>query len=166
MVPQSWFEKKEPMRGDLHHLFSWETRCNSFRSNCPLVQHTLERTMQDCGRVEEETFEPKGGKGAVARATLYFMLRYPGIIGGRYDGGRFKTLLAWHTTEAPDEWELHRNAAISEMQGNRNPLIDWTGRQRSARIDRLTCTDLAFSDCMCLRQTGVVRVNQTLSRAR
>ena len=33
VVPQSWFSKKEPMRGDLHHLFACESRCNSFRGN-------------------------------------------------------------------------------------------------------------------------------------
>lgn len=125
VVPQSWFSKKEPMRGDLHHLFSCEPRCNSFRSNHPLVQHELERTMQDCGRLENETFEPKGGKGAVARATLYFMLRYPGVIGSRYAGRRMETLLSWHERFPPDEWELHRNAAIFVLQGNRNPLIDY-----------------------------------------
>lgn len=125
VVPQSWYEKREPMRGDLHHLFSCEPRCNSFRSNFPLVQHDLERTMQDCGRVEDETFEPKGGKGAVARATLYFMLRYPGTVGARYSGQRLNTLLNWHRQSEPDEWEHHRNAAIFVLQGNRNPLIDF-----------------------------------------
>lgn len=125
VVPQSWYEKREPMRGDLHHLFSCEPRCNSFRSNFPLVQHELERTMQDCGRVEDETFEPKGGKGAVARATLYFMVRYPGVVGTRYSGKRLETLLRWHRQNQPDEWENHRNSAIFLLQGNRNPFIDF-----------------------------------------
>ena len=35
VVPQSWFEKREPMRGDLHHLFACEMTCNSFRGNIP-----------------------------------------------------------------------------------------------------------------------------------
>ena len=35
VVPQSWFNRREPMRGDLHHLFACETRCNSFRGNTP-----------------------------------------------------------------------------------------------------------------------------------
>ena len=35
VVPQSWFAHKEPMRGDLHHLFACESGCNSFRSNIP-----------------------------------------------------------------------------------------------------------------------------------
>src|SRR3954453_8647151 len=38
VVPQSWFGKKEPMRGDLHHLFACEARCNSFRGNTPYME--------------------------------------------------------------------------------------------------------------------------------
>jgi endonuclease G len=37
VMPQSWFGKAEPMRGDLHHLFACETRCNSFRGNTRAV---------------------------------------------------------------------------------------------------------------------------------
>lgn len=35
VVPQSWYEEREPMRGDLHHLFACEPGCNSFRGNIP-----------------------------------------------------------------------------------------------------------------------------------
>src|SRR5262245_62428865 len=35
VVCQSWFDHAEPMRGDLHHLFTCERRCNSFRGNAP-----------------------------------------------------------------------------------------------------------------------------------
>lgn len=37
-VPQSWFNKKEPMKGDLHHLFACEVNCNSFRGNTPFFE--------------------------------------------------------------------------------------------------------------------------------
>jgi endonuclease I len=43
VVPQSWFAKKEPMRGDLHHLFTCESRCNSFRSNTPITTSPISR---------------------------------------------------------------------------------------------------------------------------
>ena len=33
-------------------------------------------------------------------------------------------LVAWHETDPVGLWERHRNAAISERQGNRNPFID------------------------------------------
>ena len=135
VVPQSSFAKKEPMRGDLHHLFTCESRCNSFRSNTPYFDFDDDRAvMQDCGRSEQDKFEPRASKGAVARATMYFPLRYPGMIGDEsreLQAERLPILLAWHEAEPVVEWERHRNAAIFEIQSNRNPLIDnpqWASR--------------------------------------
>ena len=80
VVPQSWFQKKQPMRGDLHHLFACESGCNSFRSNTPYFDFSdfNEAVRSDCGKSDTNKFEPTAGKGPVARATLYFLLRYPG----------------------------------------------------------------------------------------
>jgi endonuclease G, mitochondrial len=129
VVPQSWFGKKEPMRGDLHHLFACESGCNSFRGNHPYFDFPdLNKAVRSsCGRLEGGKFEPGHGKGPVARAVLYFLLRYPGEINKtekEYKADRIPTLLDWHQADPVDEYELHRNAAIFEKQGNRNPLID------------------------------------------
>ncbi|MBQ0986464.1 endonuclease [Streptomyces sp. F63] len=137
VVPQSWFERREPMRGDLHHLFACETGCNSFRSNFPYTDFADfgEALRHDCGRREQaEGFEPSAGKGPAARATLYFLLRYPGHIGDaarELGPARLELLLAWHEADPPGEYELHRNAAVAEIQGNRNPLIDHPGWARA-----------------------------------
>ncbi|KMO30837.1 hypothetical protein VQ02_27320 [Methylobacterium variabile] len=136
VVPQSWFGKAEPMRGDLHHLFACESGCNSFRGNIPYFDFPdfEEAVRGECGKREQGGFEPANGKGAVARATLYFLLRYPGEIDGtpkEYRPESIRTLLAWHAAKPPSPYERHRNAAIEEMQGNRNPLIDhpeWASR--------------------------------------
>jgi len=130
VVPQSWFDKREPMRGDLHHLFACEVGCNSFRGNIPYFNFPdfEEVIREDCGKRETGKFEPSFGKGAVARATLYFLLRYPGQINRtsqEYTADRIGTLLHWHRQFPPDRYEKHRNAAIFEKQGNRNPLIDF-----------------------------------------
>ncbi len=134
VVPQSWFGKSEPQRGDIHHLFTCESGCNSFRGNTPFWDFPdFEEAVRDaCGRRDTRgsdtsagRFEPSAGKGAVARATLYFLLRYPGGIDERYDGERLEMLLGWHRSRRVDEWERHRNAAVQELQGNRNPLIDF-----------------------------------------
>ncbi len=130
VVPQSWFAKKEPMRGDLHHLFACEVGCNSFRSNIPYFDFPdfEEAVREACGKREENKFEPTTGKGVVARATLYFMLRYPGEINQttkEYKAERILTLLKWHRDNPVDRYEKHRNMAIHEKQGNRNPLIDF-----------------------------------------
>lgn len=129
VVPQSWFDKRQPMRGDLHHLFACESKCNSFRSNTPYFDFTNfgEAIRSDCGKSETNKFEPNAGKGAVARATLYFLLRYPGEINSmdsEYTPDRILTLLQWHQDHPVSDYERHRNQAIFAVQGNRNPLVD------------------------------------------
>lgn len=129
VVPQSWFNKREPMRGDLHHLFACETRCNSFRGNIPYYDFPAleEAAMDFCGKRNNDKFEPVGGKGAVARASLYFLLRYPGQVGNsahEMQKDRLAILLEWHKQNPPDSYEKHRNMAIFDKQGNRNPFID------------------------------------------
>ena len=141
VVPQSWFLKKEPMRGDLHHLFTCESRCNSFRGNTPYFDFAdfEEVILSDCGKREGERFEPSAGKGPAARATLYFLLRYPDEIERlpeQYDEARIQTLVAWHKASPPGDYERHRNAAIREKQGNRNPLIDFPDW-----VDRIAFTE-------------------------
>jgi endonuclease I/V8-like Glu-specific endopeptidase len=139
VVPQSWFAKRDPMKSDLHHLFTCEWDCNSFRGNTPYFDFLdfLEVDRDACGRRVGNQFEPEAGKGAVARATLYFLLRYPGEVDVReFETERIATLLAWHAEDLPSRWERHRNAAIFELQGNRNPLVDrpqWAGRLDFAR---------------------------------
>ncbi len=118
------------MRGDLHHLFACESGCNSFRGNFPYFDFAdyEEVVRQACGRREAEGFEPGAGKGPVARATLYFLLRYPGLVGDaeqELSPDRLELLLTWHEQDPVSEYERHRNFAIAEIQGNRNPLIDY-----------------------------------------
>lgn len=130
VVPQSWFQKRRPMKGDLHHLFACESKCNSFRSNTPYFDFANfgEAIRSDCGKSETNKFEPNAGKGAVARATLYFLLRYPGEINStasEYTPDRIQTLLQWHQDHPVSDYERHRNQAIFAVQGNRNPLIDF-----------------------------------------
>ena len=129
VVPQSWFAAKEPMRGDLHHLFACESGCNSFRGNFPYFDFAEDEEAQreECGRREAEGFEPAAGKGPASRATLYFLLRYPGLVGDaerELTAERLELLLAWHEEDPVSLYERHRNTASAELQGNRNPLID------------------------------------------
>lgn len=132
VVPQSWFDKAMPMKGDLHHLFACEVKCNSFRSNSPYTDFPdfEQAIFNNCGKSEGRKFEPGFGKGEVARATLYFLLRYPGLINNsnqEYKPENLEVLLDWHTKHPVTEHEKHRNMAIasSQKQGNRNPLIDF-----------------------------------------
>lgn len=134
VVPQSWFAKKEPMRGDLHHLFACQVQCNSARSNIPYFDFPDfpaggDEVSAECGKREGNKFEPRRGKGAVARATLYFLLRYPGQIdniAGELQENRLQTIVKWATDDRykVEDYERHRNQEIFAKQGNRNPLID------------------------------------------
>ena len=127
--------------GDLHHLFACESRCNSFRSNTPYTEFTeftdfptppppsdigvLDAIREDCGKSADVGFEPAHGKGAAARAVFYFRLRYADLITDeRMPGDRWATLTTWHEHDPVSTWERHRNAAIFDRQGNRNPFID------------------------------------------
>ena len=88
----------------------------------------------ECGREKALGFEPLAGKGPASRVTLYFLLRYAGLVGDaerELTKDRLALLLGWHGEDPVSEYEHHRNVAIAELQGNRNPLIDhpqWAGR--------------------------------------
>ncbi|CAH0343791.1 endonuclease [Bacillus sp. CECT 9360] len=133
VVPQSWFDRKEPMRGDLHHLFACEPSCNSSRSNFPYYDFSdyvpeprISGIKDGCGKAVEDKFEPEYGKGIVARATLYFLVRYRDAI--RKELVNIPLLLEWHHRFPISIYERHRNHAIYEMQGNRNPFIDFSDK--------------------------------------
>lgn len=133
IVPQSWFNGREPMKGDLHHLFACEPRCNMIRSNFRYFdfphykpESPNETIRNHCGVAVAGLFEPEFGKGAVARAMMYFVLRYPkGIKRSFRRKIDFNLLRRWSAEFPPDLYEKHRNQAIYYIQGNRNPFIDF-----------------------------------------
>lgn len=120
VVPQSWFLKKEPMRGDLHHLFACEPGCNSrCRSNYPyddfqdyVPEARLSSVKDGCGKSDSGKFEPEYGKGIVARATFYFLTRYPNTI--HHELTNLSLLLEWHKRFPISRYERHRNQAIQK----------------------------------------------------
>ncbi|WNS46696.1 endonuclease [Paenibacillus sp. MMS20-IR301] len=140
VVPQSWFKKAEPMRGDMHHLFYCEEKCNSFRGNKRYVdfadykpeEFRTDTVRGECGKgvggggAADGEFEPEYAKGVVARAMLYFILRYPDKIIKEYaEQQDINVLLKWHKDFPPNlKYEKHRNQEIFAIQGNRNPFID------------------------------------------
>lgn len=129
VVPQAWFDKRLPMRADLHHLYACQKKCNNFRAAIPFFDFADFRDVvrEQCGKAGAMGFEPHQGKGEVARATLYFLVRYPGQANpaeGPLDQSRVEVLLAWHAAHPVTDHERHRNAVIQSKQGNRNPFID------------------------------------------
>ncbi|WP_342431721.1 endonuclease [Neobacillus sp. FSL H8-0543] len=133
IVPQSWFGAIEPMKGDLHHLFICEPECNIARSNFIYEDFNFyqpespnEPIKNQCGVSNGKGFEPEFGKGAAARAMLYFLIRYPSEIKKAFRRQIDISLLAkWHQDFPVTLYERHRNQAIYGIQGNRNPFIDF-----------------------------------------
>lgn len=131
VVPLLWFEKKNPMQSDLHHMFACEAGCSCFRNSLPFFESTAgqrelkgEFIEKSFGKRWNNTrFEPRKGKGAAARAVLYFMLRYPDKINSK--NVNIELLRTWHKEYPVTIYEKHRNQEIFRLQGNRNPLIDF-----------------------------------------
>lgn len=131
-VPLSWFSANEPMKGDLHHLFACQPECNIKRSNFPYADFSFytpespdEKIQNECGITCNNGFEPEHGKGTIARAMMYFLLRYPNIIHKNYQRKiDYALLIKWHKQFKATIYEKHRNQAIYSIQGNRNPFID------------------------------------------
>ena len=130
VVPQSWFNKRHPMKADLHHLFTEEIQCNGIRGNSELTPvGGGGELIPSCGTrdTSKNQFEPFAGKGEVARATLYFITRHPGYVGDRGETSKsdIEQLIKWSNEYPVTDYERHRNDKIEDVQGNRNPFIDF-----------------------------------------
>ena len=74
-------------------------------------------------------FEPRNAKkGDIARAILYFHVRYNSRRTPNYTLENFNleeaTLIQWSAADPPDAFERQRNSLAFRAQGNRNPFID------------------------------------------
>jgi deoxyribonuclease I len=139
--PQSRGAETDPARSDIHHLFPSDAVANSERSNLPFgVVVTPQWTSPDPdndGDVSKRglnaqgtmVFEPRNAKkGDIARALLYFYVRYNSRRTPNYSLANFNleesTLIQWATSDPPDAFERQRNSLAFRAQGNRNPFID------------------------------------------
>jgi endonuclease G len=131
VVPQTWADNLGIAVGDLHHLFAADSLTNLERSDRRLSEFSNREHPTSTGEGWQlpggNQYEPAGGKGALARATLYFLVRYPGLVGdkeGEYTKDDVTRLVEWSNQNPVSLHEKHRNQAIQEKQGNRNPFID------------------------------------------
>lgn len=134
--PQGHFDKRLPMRADLHHLMATFIHPNGVRGNMPFgVVRGRPTYKNDAGtKASPELFEPADfSKGRVARAMLYFYSRYrdQNIFsdprGPRWWDQQIATLLDWNRRFPPDAGERRRNDLVERFQGNRNPFVDDPG---------------------------------------
>lgn len=131
--PQSRFSgrySKELQKSDLHHLFPTDSSMNSLRGNTIFgeVEHDHGHTKCNASRYGSgsaggmDIFEPPSDhKGHVARALMYFSIRYDMPIRPEEEN----VLKKWNQEHPVDDEEALRNEEIAKIQGNRNPFIDF-----------------------------------------
>ena len=132
--PQSFFNQALPMRADLHHIFPTFMKPNNTRGSEPFAVVSRAQYATSSGsKLGAEGFEPaNAAKGDIARALLYFVVRYydqnirDGVNYKEFWTSRVTMFLEWDRQDPPDAAEKRRNDLISKFQGNRNPFVDDT----------------------------------------
>ncbi len=134
--PQSKGAKYEPFKGDIHHLYPTDARANSTRGNYPFGEVRGKSISFNCtaskighmiNPITKKTTRqrayqpPQGHRGNVARALFYAA----GFYGYNISDIQEYYLKKWHTDDPVDTKEFERNNQIEEIQGNRNPYIDF-----------------------------------------
>lgn len=154
-VPQSWFSKASPMKSDIVHVVPTDCYVNNRRSSYPFGENNGDiyksaNSYSKLGRCTTAgysgtVFEPNDEiKGDIARIYFYMATCYEDRIGGWasnasasqvFDGNRYPGLKAWTLNmmmrwskqDPIDAVERARNEAVQEVQGNRNPFVDYPG---------------------------------------
>jgi hypothetical protein len=130
--PQGFFNKDAPMKADLHHIFPTFIAPNTARGCEPFaVVSSYVYSTNSGSKLGPEGFEPAdAAKGDIARAMLYFVVRYydrdirDGMSYNNFWTSRVPMFLEWDKMDPPDAVELRRNDMIARFQGNRNPFVD------------------------------------------
>lgn len=151
LVPQSWFNKNDPMRSDAFHVVPTDAKVNNMRSDFPFGEvGTISDYSNNyyCKKGKSKrsgytgiVFEPgEDVKGDIARAYFYMVTCYQDKISSWasnnvFDGNTYpgltdwtlKMMMEWSTNDPVDDVETARNEAIYNKQRNRNPFIDYPG---------------------------------------
>ena len=147
LVPQSSFGSSFPMQSDIHHVVPSDGRVNNFRGSLAFgnvatadwtsLNGSLRGSSAMAG-YNGTVFEPIDEfKGDIARALLYFAVRYENTVDGytsfvMFNGTQdqvffdwaITVLLEWHTADPVSQHEINRNTAAYNYQGNANPFVD------------------------------------------
>ena len=148
LIPQSSFGSRSPMQSDIHHVVPSDGRVNGYRGSYPFGNvntpswtslNGSKRGTSAMSGYNGTVFEPIDEfKGDIARAVLYFAVRYEDTIDGYTSFDMFNgtndevfypwaiaVLLDWHTNVDPvDQRERNRNVAAYAFQNNANPFVD------------------------------------------
>lgn len=146
LIPQSVYGQGLPMRTDIHQVVPTDGKVNGQRSNFPFGEvNNPSWTSTNGSKVGNNSttgysgsaFEPIDEfKGDIARAVLYFAVRYEGQVGSwsfpMFDGSNDKVftdwaldmLLQWHANDPVSQREIDRNNAAYTYQNNANPFVN------------------------------------------
>lgn len=153
----------KPMYSDLVHVIPAEGSVNNKRSNYPYGENDGENyqsaegfsLMGNCTYpgYQERCFEPNDEyKGDLARIYFYMATCYEPLVatwtspmlGGTsyqpFSSWALPMLMKWSEEDPVSEKEVSRNAAIWQLQGNRNPFVDYPG------LENYIWGDLSDSD--------------------
>lgn len=146
LIPQSVFNEAYPMRSDVHHVIPTDGYVNNRRSSYAFGEVSSPTwTSNNGSKVGPNTFGSYNGtvfepidefKGDIARALLYFAVRYETqvaswshtMLNGTSDqvfaDWFLDLLLDWHANDPVVQAEIDRNNAAYNFQGNANPFVD------------------------------------------
>lgn len=140
--PQSRFNvsfSKDVQKTDLHHLYPTDNKHNGRRGNFEFaeIETDSKHFKLTCennrigfpGEIEGVTVPankvyyevPDAHKGNVARSIFYFSVRYQISVSEVEE----HFLRQWNKLDPVDEREKARNNNIYDVQGNRNPFVDF-----------------------------------------
>ena len=141
---QKYFNRNEPMRSDLHHLYLANSKLNSHRQDYKFskinnniiylddIGNKLNITNINLNKKsikknnKKRIFEPKNiSKGKVSRAIAYFYIFYPKYSSDLNNIIDKKTLIEWNKKYPPCKDEIKRNENIKRIQNNYNPFVKY-----------------------------------------
>lgn len=144
-IPKSWFNDASPMVTDLIHVVPTDGYVNGKRSNYPFGEvASASWTSQNGSKLGSSAvsgysgtvFEPIDEyKGDFSRIYFYMTVCYMNKNLGATSNSMFTSgnlkpwalsmLIQWSNEDPVSEKEIARNNAVYQIQGNRNPFVDY-----------------------------------------
>lgn len=168
-MPQSWFSEASPMKSDIVHVLPTDGYVNNRRSSYPFgeVGNVTYKSYHGYSKLGSSktagysgtVFEPNDEiKGDIARIYFYMVTCYEDrftnwtkgtasqvLSSDKYQGLKswcMDMMIQWSKQDPVDDVERARNNAVYEVQGNRNPFVDYPGLEDYVWG---TKTEVAFS---------------------
>lgn len=170
--PKSWWGgSKNQAYCDLFNLMPCEQNINSKKSNYPMGKVTTDKQGNGCTKVGTgsngyQLWEPADKwKGDFARGYMYMATAYQDYTWSGtqalqiLENDTWPTLqewaytlyISWAKTDAVDETEVKRNEAVYQIQGNRNPYVDFPNLMEYVWGDSI---DYAFNTATTMKSSN------------